>query len=124
MPPLPEISPTSTLVESMVAIDVHTEHLKSAQKAGWGSVPGNPDLEPRHEATQLWELLRELGRDPSPRGATTHYRKSLTDSEQAAQALRSALTHVPSDPAPADAAMKSLMDSCVACHKAHRNGLK
>jgi hypothetical protein len=108
----------------MVAIDVHTEHLKSAQKAGWGSVPGHPDLEPRHEATQLWELLRELGRDPSPSAATTDYRKRLSDSEQAAASLRSALTPILSDPAQADAAMKSLMNSCAACHKAHRNSLK
>jgi protein tyrosine phosphatase (PTP) superfamily phosphohydrolase (DUF442 family) len=123
-PPLPEISPTSTLVESMVAIDVHAEHLKSAQKAGWGSVPGHPDLEPRHEATQLWELLRELARDPTPSAATTDYRKRLTDSEEAAASLRSALTLIPSDPAQSDAAMKLLMNSCTACHKAHRNALK
>ncbi len=124
MPPLPEISPTSTLVESMVAIDVHTEHLKAAQKAGWGSVPGHPDLEARHEATQLWELLRELARHPSTLERPVEYQTSLAASEQAADSLRSVLNRSPLDTATADAALTQLNASCTTCHKAHRNALK
>lgn len=121
---LPEVTPPSSVVESMVALDLHAEHLAAARKAGWTNIPGHSDLDPRHEATLLWELLRELGRAPSPAPLEADYRKRHTESEHAAETLRSALTPVPPDPAKADAAMKSLMDTCAACHRAHRNARK
>lgn len=118
---LPEVTPASSVVESMVALDLHVEHLAAARKTGWTNIPGHPDLDPRGEATLLWELLRELGRPTAQASLEADYQKRLTESEHAAETLRSALTPIPPDPAKADAAMKSLTDSCAACHLAHRN---
>jgi len=121
VPPPPETATRSTVVDSMVALDTHTEHLAAARETGWTNIPGHPDLDPRHEATLLWEQLRELARHSSTSERPADYRTSLTASEQAAYALRSALAKSPRAPAAADTAFKQLNTSCATCHKAHRN---
>ncbi len=115
VPTLPEIAETSSLVDSMVAADSHLEHLGAAAKTGWKGVPGHPDLEPRHETTLLWEILRELGRQPSA------YQELMVKSERSAEALRAALAGPSVQVGEADAALRALERTCAACHKAHRN---
>lgn len=121
VPPLPEVAITSTLVESMVALDAHLDHLKAAQGAHWNHVPGHPDLAPRHEATQVWEHFRELRRHPESSQRPADYQQALADSEQAAEALRAALAPPRHDVPKADLALRSLSALCVSCHKTHRN---
>ncbi|MGE3309845.1 MAG: hypothetical protein AB7O66_07740 [Limisphaerales bacterium] len=115
VPPLPEIAPTTALVDSMVAADSHLEHLKAASKAGWKNIPGHPDLEPRHEATLLWELLRELGRQPAA------HQKLMVESGQTTEALRTTLERTPVHVEEATVALQAVEKTCAACHKAHRN---
>lgn len=119
--PLPEIATTSTRVDAMVAMDNHLEHLKAAQKTGWKDIPGHPDLQPRHEATLLWEQFRELQRPSAIPPATEAFRSHTAEPEQAANALRSALSPPTPDLRQADDALQRISQSCRACHEALRN---
>lgn len=123
LPPLPEVARTTSLVEAMVAIDEHTERLKSAQAAGWTQVPGHPDLRPAHEALLLVEQFRELARHPETAARSEAYRKLMTEAGQAAAKLENALRgNAPAAPAPEVATIfQALLQTCVACHRAHRD---
>jgi hypothetical protein len=117
----PSVARTSSLVETMVALDAHHAHLQAVQKAGWHPTPGHPDLAPAHEATLLWEQLRELARtaDTAPRPA--FYREQLATSAAAAAELRTALRAPTPDTTRADAAFQRLSQACIDCHKRYRN---
>lgn len=118
---LPEIAQTSSIVEAMVAIDEHFERLKGAQKTGWKSVPGHPDIQPAHEATLLWEQFREMARFSDSEKRPADYRKKLSDSEQAADHFRALLKAALPDTTKAEDAFKKIGQSCAACHKQYRN---
>jgi hypothetical protein len=108
------------LVDAMVAIDAHFDALKLSQKAGWKTPPGHADISPAHEATLLWEQLRELNRLDDTMKRPADYRTELAKAEPAAEALRK-LLHEPATPATIDSAFKSVSQSCVTCHKKYRN---
>ncbi len=114
---LPEVARTSSLVETMVTMDEHFARLKAAQKNGLGQ----PDLASMHQATLLWEQLRELARLPDTAARPNDYRAKLADSEKAADQLRALLKAAPLDAAPAEDAFKKIGATCGACHKAYRN---
>ena len=120
-PPLPEVAKTSTLIDAMVAIDEHSDHLKAAQKAGWKKIPGLPDVKPAQEATLLWEQLRELARHHDEAGKPQDYRKLLVEFEAGAAALRDELKKPLLDRVRADEGFKKVSQSCIACHKKFRN---
>jgi protein tyrosine phosphatase (PTP) superfamily phosphohydrolase (DUF442 family) len=117
----PSVVRTTSLVEAMVAIDAHYEHLKAAQKAGWRTPSAHPDISPAHEATLLWEQLRELARTDDTARRSDDYRTKLAGSERDAEALRALLSTPPSEFAAADAALKRIGQSCVDCHRRYRN---
>lgn len=116
----PEVAETPDVVDAMVAIDEHFDALKAAQKAGWRDVPGHPDLTPAQAATLLWEQFREMARTSDTAQRNDDYRKQLTESEQAAAALRKFLGESKTTPE-RDAAFQRVTKNCAACHKAHRN---
>ncbi len=118
--PLPEFTQPSSLVEAMVTIDEHFSRLKLSQQAGWKSPPGHADISPPHEATMLWEQLREMARLPDTAQRPEDYRAKLADSEQTADALRRLLRES-ADPALLDATFKRAAQSCSACHRSYRN---
>lgn len=118
--PLPEVAKTSSMVDSMVAIDEHFTWLKQSQKNGWKTPAGHADISPPHEATILWEQLRELGRLPDVAKESEDFRKKLADSEQAADSFRKLLRADADGPA-LDASFKQVTQSCAACHKSYRN---
>ena len=117
---LPEVAPTSTMVDTMVAIDEHFSWLKQSQKAGWKTPTGHADILPAHEATILWEQLRELARTPGIAKRPEDFHAKLTEAEKAAEALRT-LLQKPAENAALDAAFKQTTQSCAACHKTYRN---
>lgn len=117
---LPEIARTSSLVEAMVAIDAHLDHLKRSQDAGWKTPPGHADVSPAHEATMLWEQFRELGRTDDTAKRTEDYRVKLTSAEHATDSLHKLLRE-PADTAAINAAFKTTGQTCAACHKKYRN---
>jgi hypothetical protein len=118
---LPEVSRTSSLVESMVAIDAEFDRLKAAQKAGWSKIPDQPDLVPLQTATILWEQFRELARTEDTAKRPADYRAKLTRAEQEALGLRPLLRESQSDNLARDAALRAITKSCADCHKAYRN---
>ena len=117
---LPEVTQSSSLVDSMVAIDAHFEHLKLAQKAGWKQPPGHADISPAHEATLLWEQFREIARLNDTVKRPDDYRTTLTEAEQLADTLRRLLRES-ADTTAVDAAFKKIGPNCAACHKPYRN---
>lgn len=120
----------STLVDAMVSIDKTFDHLKLAQKAGWGAPPEHPDLDPPHEALQLMEHLRELGRTDDVRSRPVRFRQLLSENEQAARRLREVLVlgkssglagAAPPVRVEADALLETAAVSCAACHQSFRD---
>jgi len=118
----PEVAQTSTLVESMVAIDGHLDQLKRPQQEGWNGLSAPPGFSAVHEATLLWEHLRELVRHTDTAGRPADYRDKLGASETAADAFRQILAETPDGPATLlDEAFRDLSKTCIACHKIYRN---
>ena len=118
---LPEAAQISSLVETMVAMDELLERLKGAQKTGWKSVPGHPDIQPAHEATLLWEQFRELVRGSEREKRPADYLTRLVDAEKSADRFRSLLRQSPVDSTGAESVFKQVIRSCSACHQQHRN---
>jgi protein tyrosine phosphatase (PTP) superfamily phosphohydrolase (DUF442 family) len=118
---LPSVTPAPALVGAMVAIDEHFDRLKAAQKTDWRSVPGHPDIRPAHEATLLWEQLRELARTTDTAKRPEDYRTALATAEALAGELRGLLAGPGKTTARAGEVMRDLGKSCAACHQRHRN---
>ncbi|MGH7972134.1 MAG: cytochrome c [Limisphaerales bacterium] len=116
----PELAPTSSLVDTMVAIDERSSWLKQSQQAGWKSPPGHPDMSPVHEAMMLWELFKEVPRATDLSGRTEDFRQKLDEAALAAENLHSVLAKPGAGPA-LDAAFSRSTQSCAACHKSYRN---
>jgi len=116
----PEITRPSSLVDAMVKIDGHFSNLKLAQKAGWGSPPGQPDMTPAHEATMLWEQFKEAARLKVSAERSADFRSELAAAGKNADALRQLLKTSKDNPA-RDAAFRAMGQSCAACHKRYRN---
>lgn len=117
---LPEVARTSSLVEAMVAIDAHFDHLKLARQAGWKTPPGHADVSPPHEATMLWEQFKEMARTEDTATRSDDYRALLAEAEQLADSLRK-LLRGPTDLPAIEAAFKQAGQNCAACHKQYRN---
>lgn len=121
----PEIATPPGLVQAMVTVDGQMERLRACQQAGWLAPPDHPDVSPAHEAMQLWEQLRELGRAETVKDKPASFIELLRATESAADELRQYLREVPPGhsalPARADAAFRRIADNCAACHKKHRN---
>ena len=116
-----ETAKIPAIAEAMVKVEFHNDHLKSIQKAGWTSPPDHPDLDPAHEALQLQEHFREIGRTADTRSRPAGYAKLLTASEEAAVKLRDVLSATPVDTRAADAAFKVVATSCTSCHRDYRD---
>jgi hypothetical protein len=109
------------LAEAMVHIDETMDRLKLAAKHGWGVPPEHPDIDPPHEALQLVEHFRELGRTDDVRlNRPRAFRDELARGEREAQALQDLLRSRAASGA-VDGAFKALGTSCTDCHKAYRD---
>jgi protein tyrosine phosphatase (PTP) superfamily phosphohydrolase (DUF442 family) len=118
---LPEVAKTDDLTQAMVAVDHHWENLKAAKAAGWKTPPNHPDVEPAHEALQLLEAYREMGRMPDVAKRPEDFRQHLQKAESAADALEKALRGSSNDYAKAEA-FRSAGESCGQCHAKYRDG--
>ena len=118
----PETAKTPPMVEMMVAIDQRCDALKAAQKTGWREVPGHVDTSPAQAAVLVWELFRELARDPDTKKRGDTYAVKLAEGEKAADALRAVLGDEAQTPSARDTAFQAMTQTCTACHKIHRNG--
>jgi protein tyrosine phosphatase (PTP) superfamily phosphohydrolase (DUF442 family) len=117
----PEVAKTPPMVDTMVAIDQHCEALKAAQKTGWHEVPGHAGEAPAQTAVLVWELFRELARDPETPKRGEDYTAKLAEGEKAADTLRAVLGDGAQAGTARDAAFQKMTETCTVCHKAHRN---
>jgi hypothetical protein len=105
----------------MVAIDQRCDELKASQKMGWREMPGHPSEAPAQTAVLVWELFRELARDSETKKRGDNFEAKLAEGEKAADALRVVLNDPMQTGVARDAAFQEMTQTCVACHKAHRN---
>ena len=115
-----ESASVGDLVESMVKIDQHWEHLKQIQKSGWRPPADHPDLDAAHEALMVQEQLHEAARlhsDDRP----ANFLALLGRSESATSKLREILLADSIDAKSADRSFKLASESCTACHKSFRD---
>lgn len=112
-----EAKKLSGLVDSMVSIDETFDRLRSLQGA---SVSAKPDNHLLNEATLLREHFREAQRlaDAQRRGAA--FLQELSAAESEAASLEDVIGSS-SERGAMDRAIRSLGNSCVACHRAHRD---
>lgn len=109
------------LADAMVGVDERFDHIKAIQKAGWRAPADHPDLDPPHEALQLEETFRELGRNDRSHAGKADFARMLSEAEAGTRALRAALAAKPVDAAGADAAFKRVAGTCASCHKGYRD---
>ncbi len=124
---LPEAVEADGIVEVMVAVGHHWDHLEAIQEAGGTVPPDRPDLDPPHEVLMLRERFVELRRNPDPAypnpddflepldaaiastiALETHYR--IPPAERSAEVRRGI-----------DVQMRRLKRSCLDCHARHRD---
>ena len=120
----PETAKIPALAEAMVHIDHHWENLTHIRKAGWKVPKDHPDLDPPHEALQLLEHYRELGRADSMRKRPADFRAWLTSAEQAARELEEVLRPADGKKFDAKGAEKAYQRSrtlCSQCHDKYRD---
>ncbi|MCU0787027.1 MAG: sulfur transferase domain-containing protein [Verrucomicrobia bacterium] len=120
VPPFPEVAPTPSLVDAMVAMDRHFDWLKQSQAAGWKTPTDHPDISSGHEATMILEWVREIARAADPGKQSEDFKAKLAESEKAAEQLRDLLNR-PADGPELDAAFSRVSQSCSDCHQRHRN---
>jgi protein tyrosine phosphatase (PTP) superfamily phosphohydrolase (DUF442 family) len=116
-----EAAQTDSIVELMVGVDRHMEHLKQLQKSDWSPPADHPDLNPPHEALLLEEHLEETARLDETATQPEQYRTMLSESTLTVRSLREVLQSAPVDAAAADVRMKSVTASCTACHQSFRD---
>lgn len=124
-----ETAKVPPVAEAMVDIDKTFDRLKASAAAGWRAPANHPDVDPPHEALQLTEKLRELGRDRDVIAAhPQEFRDLLRGNELEAQSLHEALTKWSREaaagtqaPASLNASLKTISTSCTTCHKAYRD---
>jgi hypothetical protein len=105
----------------MVNVEFHTDNLKHVQASDWKPPADHPDLMPAHEALQLAEYLRELGRTEETAARPDEFRRLLAESERAAFALHELLSSASPDSKAADNMLKVVTGTCVDCHKGFRD---
>ena len=115
----PSYTPPSDLATAMVVADQRFDRLKLSRAAKWGVPPEHSDVDPPHEATMLWEQIREMARLSDARTKGEDFLQLLANSESGAKELEGALQR--RDPSAADRAADAVRKSCDACHAKYRN---
>jgi len=115
----PEVAEVNSLVRLMVEMDQRFGRLTLAQKTGWKAPADHPDVDPPHEAVQLWELHREAARLPEVKGRPEGFRLLLAEGERQAKSLADSLAGNDTDAA--TAAFAASKKTCAACHAHHRD---
>ncbi|MGE0710161.1 MAG: cytochrome c [Planctomycetota bacterium] len=104
---------------AMIAVSHRETELEECADAGWEVPPQHPDLAPEHGALLLVEALRETARLPEATALGEDFLRRCQESEAEAEVLRAALER--RDRGGATSALKTLKQSCNACHAAYRD---
>ncbi|WOO43036.1 hypothetical protein [Rubellicoccus peritrichatus] len=126
-PELREVAEVSELAAVMAQIDIAWDNLVLVREAGWGPVPGHPDIDPAHEALMLNEFFRELVRQREDVDLTeeemepfTEYNEWMDESARLSGELEQGI-RLDKDGVFLETQFKGLKQSCVLCHEAYRN---
>ncbi len=122
----PETANVSGLVDAMVGVDEHWEHLKAVRAAGYLAPPSHPDIQPANEAVILWEHYREAQRLPETiqHGAdmVERFKSAEAEAKEADRLLRLFGSGGNADiKVQLDKTFDAMAMSCSACHQAHRD---
>ncbi len=114
--PLPERTPVEPLVRVMVAVDQEFEALRSQR----GNAFGPPTEAEAATATRLSELFREAARLDGSGTAGVELRHGLKEAAEEASRLAAQLLAA-RDPSVTENTFRRLTESCVRCHRRHRD---
>lgn len=117
----PEISRTTSVVQSMVEMDAAFDRLALIQESGWKTPANHPDLVPAAEAGRLADSFRTLQQLQPCRARGSEFLKLLQEGADLAARLESALTEPRGAAAELDEARKRLGQSCKGCHARFRD---
>jgi protein-tyrosine phosphatase len=122
----PETNQVSGLVDMMVEIDDHWDHLKAVRKAGYQVPKEHPDIQPAHEAVILWEHYREAQRLPEAARHGEKFLGLLKSAEAGAKEAEQLLRQFAAEPKPEnrarlDKSFDALAQSCTTCHRSYRD---
>ena len=124
---LPSVADVSDFARTMSTIDVHWDHLKIIQKAGWSVTAEHPDIDPIHEVLMLSEQFRELLRQDMENDYSEEelseladFRNYLNDSVKQSAELESGLRQGATIEY-LETQYQALKQSCVSCHEIYRN---
>lgn len=107
------------LVAAMADVSRRMENMKMVREAAWQVPPSNPDVSPTHEATLVWEGLREMQRLDEAQGYGDDFLGLLAGSEAQARQMEAALLEHAAERA--EAAYNGLLETCNTCHTKYRN---
>ncbi len=122
----PETAQVSGLIDAMVGIDDHWDHLKAVQFAGHRAPKEHPDIKPANEAVILGEHFRQAQLLPDAAQRGTDFIDRLKMAEGEAKELERLLKLLVSDPQPEiraqlDTSFDAITKTCSSCHKAYRD---
>ncbi|WP_406699201.1 hypothetical protein V5E97_10025 [Singulisphaera sp. Ch08] len=123
---LPEHAEVPGLVEAMVRIDECWDRLTAAQKSGFHSPPGQPELDPVHESTLLAEHFREAARHKETKERGAEFARLMTAADRDAAHLEVVIQGVLATPSAsnkqeADASLIRIQRRCAECHTRFRD---
>jgi hypothetical protein len=123
---LPERAKVAELVEAMVEIDQHWDHLKAFREAGYKVTPALADIDPPHEALQLAEGFRELLMLDQTRAKGEDFFRRMEAIERQVTKLPGALRGIGRDISPEsrkelEGLFVAVGKSCSSCHARYRD---
>ena len=123
-PDFPETATTAGLTEAMVEIDRAWDHLKLLEPAGFRATAAHPDLVPAREAARLAEALERATTLPEAVQRGSRLAEQLARAGREARQFGVQLGQLkPGADVGADIrrAYTFIGESCVECHRAHRD---
>ncbi len=118
LPEFVEVAKVESIAAAMAKLDRSFDHLKLSARVGWKPLTEHPDLIPAAEALLVQEGLRESARQLD-KEYSEEFRVWLKESEQLAATLYDAVKA--GEEVAASRLVKSLEQTCIRCHRKHRN---
>lgn len=123
----PERAPVSTLVETMVKVDMLWDRLKADADSKFVSKASPGEVSTSQAALQLAELFREMARSETAQGRGPAFVTAARTADRDAAALERALLRLADSPQTGErdaalAAFQAAGRNCKACHATFRDG--
>jgi protein tyrosine phosphatase (PTP) superfamily phosphohydrolase (DUF442 family) len=113
------------LVTLMVELDKRWDRLKLVRAAGWKTPPGNPDLDPAHEARLIREAYAEMARLPEVNQRPEKFRRWMNQANEAVGRLETVFVSGKETQSVNESNAKEefryAASFCTSCHAKYRN---